>query len=508
MRTAYLTMIVLLCCSLEAHEQSKHVHTEGAVYEGKKIVLTGDVSLQHSLGKISAHCLTYIPGADKESPSNSNALEISEDVKILLRGGGELRCQKATIDYAQMRGNFLGNSEFPDVAFRNSAERETTLDAVGVPVEVKSTQMIMHLTSEPGCDPAQKLVNEIEAVQNVRIAYDSDNLLVADHALYQRLSNPETSAAGGRLTLSVQDNHPFCQLTNTNGDCLHAKTIQADTADRKLWMAEPEGKLLLREEKEALQTLEFKSDELSWDNPKEILVLKGHVEITQNGNLHIKTAHEISIAQSSLNGKRRLLSIRSPEKTELLYIDALKGQNPRIYCPGSLTIDHRQQHMTLQGIFDYSDPKEASEQVLIEDVLGEMYADLVRIDYCWTENQFVPKKVILEGNVRLLNRFDGHVEEVGSVLHYALADRIDYSPEQKEMLLSGSDNDRVLIFDKVNNVQMSAPSLKIRRDSLSQKDIIKGMGDVRFTFLEKELARFKQQFKQKNDSHEGADHGK
>ena len=76
------------------------------------------------------------------------------------------------------------------------------------------------------------------------------------------------------------------------------------------------------------------------------------------------------------------------------------------------------------------------------------------------------------------------------------------------MVLSASEGNRVLLFDKVNNIQMSAPSLKIQHDPSSQKELIKGMGDVRFTFLEKELAQVKQHFKQKDALWEGADHGK
>jgi hypothetical protein len=63
------------------------------------------------------------------------------------------------------------------------------------------------------------------------------------------------------------------------------------------------------------------------------------------------------------------------------------------------------------------------------------------------------------------------------------------------MTLAGVNGNRVLFFDKVNNVQMSAPSLKVRHDSSTQKDSIQGLGDVRFTFIEKELEQLKEHFR-------------
>lgn len=500
--------LFFLCSFLHAHERPMQVNSGEASYDGKRMVLTGDVIVQHSLGQISARRLSFIPQLEKKGKQPS--LEISESVEILLKGGGELQCQQAEVDYIKMKGIFLGNAEFPDVVYRNEGEKGTPAQGGRAPVEVKSGHMTLDLIREACADSSssQTVVKQIEAVQNVRVGYDEDHLLLADHALYQRLSNSDPSSLAGLLTLSVQGIHPFCRLTNANGDSLHAKTIQVNTVERKLWLAEPEGKLLMQQDKESLQTLEFKSDELSWDHQKQVLVLKGNVDISQNENLHVKTGHEISIFQGNLSGKRILRSIRSPEKTDLVYVDALKGNTHRIYSPGPLLIDHEHQEMTLTGILDGSESTEEKNQVYIEDVLGESYADCVRILYHWEGSQLVPKQVIMEGHVRLLNRFDGHVEEAGSVLHYALADRIEYSPEKQEMILTASEGNRVLFFDQVNNMQMSAPSLTIQQDPASKKDMIKGIGDVRFTFLEKELAQFKQHFKQKDSSRERTEHGK
>lgn len=447
-------------------DESMKINSGEASYDGKSISLSGDVSVQHSLGQIIAHHVKF--GKDKKKYS---VLEISDNVTVDLKDGGQLQCQQAKIDYIRMEGLFLGNSEKPDVVYQESS------------LEVKSPQMTLELVRETQFSSSRTLVKQIEAIQNVRALYNQNYTLEADHALYQRLPTSDGVQAG-ILTLSPQKNL-FCRMTNLNGDSLLAKTIQVDTNERKIQFAKPEGKLLIS--KEGPQIFEFKAKELIWEDPKQILFLKDDVEILQNGTFGLNTPKEISLTLDNINGKRILRLIQSPENTQISYLSSSQKDTPhKINCPGPLQIDHEKFLMILQGNL---------QQVYIEDMLGDMYADNVQVHYHWEENHIQPEKIILEGNVRLLNRFDGHLQESGSILHYALADRVEVFPKKQEIILHSSKGNRVLFFDKVNNVQMSAPSLKLSRDMISKKEMIQGEGDVRFTFIEKELAQIKELFK-------------
>ena len=513
-----LLSLLFLFSSLNAHDNSSlemdgsmNINSGEAVYDGKTIVLFGDVAVQHSLGQISAHRLSLIPGLKKDK-KNFSSLEINDSVKVELADGGRLQCQQAKIDYAKMQGIFLGNTEFPEVAYYNIDEGAKVPDSVRAPLEVRSHQMTLELireTSKAESSSTKTLVKQIEAIQNVRVVYNHDYILSADHALYQRLPTAEHKAQAGILTLSVQNDHSFCQMKNLNGDSFFAKTIQINTIERQMQLVQPEGKLLMSKEKEPLQTLEFKAKEMAWDDQKQTLLLKGDVEILQNGTLQIQTDQEISIVQSNINGKRALRFIQSPENTQISYLDASQKENThRIHCPGPLTIDHEKFEMVLRGSENSLGQLQDGGQAYIEDVLGDMYADLIRVHYHWKGSRIDPEKIILEGHVRLVNRFDGHLEESGSILHYALADHVEYFPKKQEMALRCLEGSRVLFFDKVNNVQMSAPSLKLRRDAVSKKEILQGEGDVRFTFIEKELAQLKQLFKLSDSSREAAEHAK
>jgi lipopolysaccharide export system protein LptA len=488
------------------NEESMVVNSGEAQYDGKEIVFVGQVVVQHGLGQISAHRLSLLPSSNQDKKGKFLFLNINDDVQLELREGGRLYCQQATVDYAKMQGFFLGNEEWPDVTYLNTAEGKDDSEKTRPPLEIKSLRMDLELLREPASSSAsaRTLVKQIEATENVRINYNQDFLLVADRALYQRLPGAESSANAGLLTLSVQGDYPFCRMTNLNGDRLQSQNIRVNTVERKLWLGLPEGILYMHQEKLPSQTLEFSSNELIWDDQKQTLQLKGLVNITQNGTVQVQTDHEIFIIQDLVNGQRILRSIQSPQKTIISYLDPQKSNTHHIHCPGPLLIDHNSQTISLQGLSEGS--MEEDQQVYIEDVLGEMYADRVQMHYIWQERQLIPEKIILEGHVRLLNRFDGHLEESGSLLHYALADRVECLPKQKEMTLEAAENNRVLFFDKVNNVQMSAPSLKIRHDDTTGKDSIQGLGDVRFTFIEKELEQLKQRFRLEESSQKKVKH--
>ena len=280
--------------------------------------------------------MSLIPGLKKDK-KNFSSLEINDSVKVELADGGWLQCQQAKIDYAKMQGIFLGNTEFPDVAYYNISEGAKVPDSVRAPLEVRSHQMILELireTSKAESSSTRTLVKQIEAIQDVRVVYNHDYILSADHALYQRLPNTEHIAQAGILTLSVQNDHSFCQMKNLNGDSLFAKTIQINTIERQMLLVQPEGKLLMSKEKEPLQILEFKAKEMAWEDQKQTLLLKGDVEILQNGTLQIQTDQEIFIVQSNINGKRALRFIQSPENTQISYLDASqKGK----YSPNPLS---------------------------------------------------------------------------------------------------------------------------------------------------------------------------
>ncbi len=224
--------------------------------------------------------------------------------------------------------------------------------------------------------------------------------------------------------------------------------------------------------------------------------MNGSIRISLNEGLSLATDHQIAIAYVEKEGKRRIQEIRSIEATKLFSLDSEKEEERTLFCPGTLLIDPISCRLILCG--------KGGEQVFFDDGMGEMYADRVEVEYNWEKRKAIPKKIFLEGNVRLHNRFDGNREGSRSILHLALANQVEYWPEQGEMVLKGIPGERVLCIDRVNRVEMSAPAFHMRYDPCSKKEVIEGVGDVRFTFLEKEWQIWKRHF----SSDEGRSKGK
>lgn len=484
--TSWWLVMHLACLSLTAQEPMSNdaegpmvLNSGEAHYDGKEITLMGEVVLQHGIGQIAAQRLSIKPCLDKEKKQKFTFLKISDNVQIELQEGGKLNCQQAEVDYAKLQGLFWGNVESPDVIYQSKEQMEAEPFPLLV---IKSKHMTLDLERLKTTSNAAKIVvKQVQAYPEVRIHYNQNYLLLADRAIYDCLPSLQPSSHKGLLTLLADEE---CVLTTLNGDRIQAKKINVHTLERTLWLDQPRGVLFMKQKEDSPQQLEFMAQELLWNDQTRQLQLKRQVKLTQNQTFHLITDDEVSLIQAP--DKKTIRMIQAPQHIEISYQDVKKNLNRKMYCPGAIVIDHEQQQMILNG--------DENQQVYIEDLAGEMYADRIQINYAWQEQRLVPTNVVLKGHVRLLNRFDGHLQESGTVLHYALADQIDYLPQEHEMILKGIAGNRVLFFDKVNNVQMSSPSLKVRRDAQTGKEMIQGLGDVRFTFMEQELKQLKQRF--------------
>ncbi|MCB1114291.1 MAG: hypothetical protein KDK62_06000 [Chlamydiia bacterium] len=165
----------------------------------------------------------------------------------------------------------------------------------------------------------------------------------------------------------------------------------------------------------------------------------------------------------------------SPGPSSLTRIDPLKESSHTLYAPGGLVLEHAKETVTF-----FRTPE---QQIHFMDAYGEIFADHFEVKY----KDKVVESMKMEGKVFLA--YSRPQEEDRS---YAYADTVTYDPTTQEMVMIG---DRVLVYDRVNKMEVSAPKLRIRRDQATQKERIKGEGDVRFTLDEKEFDILKNKFK-------------
>lgn len=483
-------------CSLfgqEGEDSPFMVNSGEAEYNGQEISLVGDVVVQHGLGTISAHRFK-ISAPDNEKKYKFSLLTMCEKVVIEFQNGGQLACERAEVDYEKLQGHFFGSEEIPEVTFSFSESQLKGHQKI-VPLTIKGLQMQIDFIRAGEKNTSSKAeLNQIQIDGQVCIHYNHDYLLQADRAFYQHDLLETKNMKAGKLFLSANPD-VLCRVSNLQGDHILAKTIAIDTQNQFFDFNDPHGTLTNRQGNQTgeMQKINFSADHMSWDNQGLKLTLKGHVEVDDRNTLHLKTDHQLILTHRLVNGKKEIQTITCPQETEITYFDAKESH--KVICHGSLLIDQENAQMWLYSPKDEQGNVLEAKQVFFENVMGEISADQVQIVYEKGQQLMQPKKINLMGNVQLFNRFNGHVQESSSVLQYALADQMEYFPNSQDMLLTGKNGNRVLFFDKINSLQMSAPGLKIHLDKSTHKESVQGIGDVRFTFIEQEFNQLKARFR-------------
>ena len=159
-------------------------------------------------------------------------------------------------------------------------------------------------------------------------------------------------------------------------------------------------------------------------------------------------------------------------------------------CYGSMSLDKEMQLISMISPVNSAGFTERGAQVFFQDGMAKMAADRVNLYFV---EETVLEKVVLEGRVQLINRLAQFSNEE-TPLQYALADAIEYLPRTKELNLVSNGKQRVLFQDSINHIQISAPSLKIKRSTPVQRGYIQGVGDVRLSFAKNEVDLLKETF--------------
>lgn len=495
LRLFFCVCQILLKVQLQAQDVSKAlvINSGEAFYDGKEVILTGDVVVEHSLGTISAH--RFSMQSCDEGKTQFSLLNMLEDVHIHLTGGGEISCQKAIVDYGQLQGDFYGNALHPSVIYSNENEKSCSQQSIPL-VKFQSSHLVIFLerNEKDGKKQGQPIVKQIDANEQVKVEYDQRFFLNADYLTYYRLLQTcDSKIPAGLLTLGMYHSTAKCLLTTLNRDEIQSRVIVIDTLKQLLNLEDVIGRLNSVSKGQSPSTLNFSSKQLQWDELAQKLTLIDQVQLNYGEALTLKTDKEIIIHKSQLRNTSVVTSLVIPERLEMTYVDSVKEINGFLSCPGSLVLDNEKYSILLKGLSAQQDMQE-THQVYLKELEREMYADEIRIDYNWDKQVAVFTTITLLGHVRVIVSENKEIDAASVVSYYALADSVTYFPEKKEMLFEGTRENPVLLFDEKNHIQMSANVLVVQHDGVNKKPLIQGKGHVRFTFRDSEVEQFKQAF--------------
>lgn len=492
----WFSLFLFVTAVLHANEEGMTIQSDNAEYNGRLINLAGHVSIEHDLGTMSAGHVTIIP----ESPNNKmrcSEIILKDNVRIIWKSGGELQCEQATLDYGNLSGTFQTTGEKEAVIYtekhRDEKGKESSLT-------IKSKQMNAHLRQEQlqkGNSP-HHAVSSLGAEKNVVVQYNDSHTAHADFASYQRIAEEESpTQMPGVIVLRAADDNGLCRVISHDGDLIDAHHICIDTIKQQILFAYPKGTLHPKKDGIDTNRIDFSSDILTWDNAQHILTLQDHVSVIQPGLGTLATNEQIQFFQDNTTGQ--LKTISSKGNTTLHHVDKKTGLAHTLNCYGTVVIDHSQLTTTMDSPKDAQDNVLEGKQVTFKDSLGEILADKMTITYALNEDSSpIPKKFVLEGHVRILNQRPIESNQAKTYLEYALADCVEYLPEAKEVTLSANGKGRVLFYDKINHLEISAPALKVHRDQITKKESVRGVGHVRFKFIKEELQRMQHYFSKSN----------
>lgn len=266
-------------------------------------------------------------------------------------------------------------------------------------------------------------------------------------------------------------------LSHRKGDSIHAQSAHYHPLQKTVVFEKPEGMLVTHPRETT-----FYADSLTWNIDTQQLLFKDNVHVEQNEFGTFDATDQILIQQDAQRQLRILIAtgdlvLKLPRERTLT-------------CHGTLIIDHMKRTLELTGTpLTFCDPH------------GEIQADQATFTYAFDHEQH-PEivKITLSQNVKIADFATVNKVKSDMCLHYILTDHATLDPSTQTVVLTADPGKRTLLFDKVNNIQASAPGLTVTRNKATQKETIQGIGDVRFNFSENELNRLKQQFEMIKDA--------
>lgn len=458
----------------------------GTYLEGV-LAFAGDVSALHPIGKVKSQKADFNPEIIDGVKSYPKVV-LEQDVNITLQHGGNVHCERAIIDDKEKKAYFQSPREVGEVIYLDNL-----IDRKGnkIPLMFKSANVQMDLI--PEANSSKPRLGHLLAKDNVTVVYNRETTLTADEADYSFKGDPNkiNAAISGTVTLKSAKNEGLCRLTNLQGDYVRAEIIVLNTLDSTVVLLNPQGSIQTLHESKVSAPLSFSANKLIWQHSQDVMTLEKNAMVTDSEYGTLTTDDRLVIKRDTQpDGKKTLKNILSNGHTVLTHTEQNKDLTHTLVCKGSTFLDHQKHTIDFN-----SQPN--GEQVAFEDPFGEIKADRAKLTYKLIGEKIEPEILILDGHLKIVNKISNSEQKTtNEQLQYALADHAEYHFSNKEMIMTSSkQNPRVLLFDKTNHFEVSAPGLKIKRNALTGKDSITGQGDVRFNLVEHELEQIKNHFK-------------
>ncbi|HAZ15224.1 MAG TPA: hypothetical protein DCY54_01040 [Parachlamydiales bacterium] len=471
------------------------VSSTHAEYDGNALLLKGHVILNHGLGKMNAEeAVLQKQETGREFPFSFIHLE--KGVSLQLKDNAELLCDKADLDFQTLKGSLFAQEEERVVY--------TDLTGKGTPVKLFGKEVDLEMSHSEGEDKKSSYhIEAIWAKQAVTLHYDTDFILEAHLAHYRKSPAPHAQQQGfadfpGTITALPQEGGDRCHLHHL-GDLIDSTKAEIDLLQRRFTLYHPIGHLVSSlVPHSANSAMRFHADTLFWDEPKKSLTLNKNIHVQDSALGTITAEEELKLVQEKRGEKSFIKTLATKGKTRLDYLPAGDLTPQLLMCHGSMRLDRNK----LQALFlspEIHGVVPEDRQVYYQESRLAALADKGTLDFAVLESQLTPVSLTLMGNVRLF----ALGKETPN--RCSLADRLVYAPTTRTLILSSNPGKRVLFWDEAQALCISAQEIHITQDPSNEKESIKGVGNVKFSFTSEESALLHQLFpfyKKEDSPHE------
>lgn len=455
---------ILLSAHLSGDDFLKNQLEVGEIFfDGNKIVLTESFQWQHPLGMIQAKSAEVLFDPDEES-TLPKEISMQEGVSLEMKDGGRLSAPYAWLSCRQWTCVFHGH-EGNKISYQNQVE--------GVSLE----SLRMELNFVPPNKDHLVALERLIADGSVEITLKDNTKVQGARAVFDQFS---TKGEFGKASLAAEDaQYPCCLTQEVPGELMNrieSSDMLLDLKNETLLLEKPKGVLQKKG-----TSLRFEGQSMRIDKGNEELVLYPPVKINWFGELEAQGKAEIRLKNKALAA----LVIQGPA--------FIHWNNPQSHLRhqlaffGLLSFDAAEKKGSLVSPENAEGKVKEEEQIAFKDNEGEIFADRAFLDFVEKEGRFEVVKIQLLGNVRLIKRGTGREQ-------YALADEAILELETKRLTLLAKTRPKVLFYDELNKVHASAPGLIVNRDPKTGKELVQGIGTVRFVFAEEELNELKKRF--------------
>lgn len=434
----------LIPAAIHAEITNSSISSENASYDGNALILRGSVKLDHALGQLTSG---YARLSKELEEGPFTAVHLRDNVLISLKNRGKILCGKADFDFNALKGTLIPKPG-DMVRFVNFHSGPLSLASREADIEFSR-------------DDSNLKVAKIEAKNTVQLTYGKDFFLEADTATFSNTKTPYVWAS------------PHCTLTHFE-DKIEANRVEVLPDSAKVILSTPSGKLHPSAFSQG-NDVQFSCDKLIWEKAPQTLTLKGDVSVFEEGVGDIHCDDEVELRQKEENGKWLLSSITAKGKTELTYkldVDFVH----LLKCYGKMQLDQD------RLVLNVTSPPEKPIEYFHDQM--KLIADTAELKYEQLGRNITAKQLQLTDNIQLSSLQDSN--------RCAVADKFNFFPEEKKIILSANPGNNVLFWDREQDLSISAKEVHITRTEKGEK--IKGVGNVRFAFSSAENALLKKLF--------------